>query len=116
MKTYVNINGQKIESTVYGHTRDMDWNDRESKSIVTVMTYEQAKAMFINDAPWSIVQEFDPVQKPDGSTITPEPVTYDNSDYCISGPITDNRDGTVTVKMGKPTDRELLNILMEGKA
>ena len=34
---------------------------------------------------------------------------YDNSEYCMAGPITDNRDGTVYVKMGKPTELELKN-------
>lgn len=33
---------------------------------------------------------------------------YDQSDYCLAGPITDNRDGTVTVVMGKKTELEEL--------
>ena len=36
---------------------------------------------------------------------------YDNSEYSMSGVIRDNRDGTVTIKMGKPTEIE--NILSE---
>ena len=111
MKTYVNINGQKIESTVYGHTCDMEWNERDSKAIHMSMTYDQAKSLFVDDAPWSIVQEFDPYQTEDGQTVTPEPKEYDNSDFCMAGPITDNRDGTVTVKMGKPLPGETLKIL-----
>lgn len=31
---------------------------------------------------------------------------WDNSDYCVAGPITDHRDGTLTVKMGKYTQLE----------
>lgn len=31
---------------------------------------------------------------------------WDNSAYSLSGDITDHRDGTVTIKMGKPTDLE----------
>lgn len=112
MKTFVNIGGQKIEATVYGYSHDTDWNGRESKAIQASMTYEQAKALFVDDVPWSIAQEFDPIQQADGSTITPETVVYDNADYCMAGPITDYRDGTVSVKMGKPTDKELLDILM----
>lgn len=38
--------------------------------------------------------------------MTPEAVTYDNSDYCVAGDITDHRDGTVTVKMGRLTALE----------
>ena len=33
---------------------------------------------------------------------------YNNSDYCIAGDIIDHRDGTLSVKMGKPTDVEVL--------
>lgn len=106
MKTYVSINGQKIEAAIYGLSRDTAWNDRESKEIVAPVPYEQAKSLFVDDVPWSIVQEED-----DGTS-----TTYDNSDFCAAGPITDNRDGTVSVKMGKPTAEELLNILMEGRA
>lgn len=106
MKTYVQINDQKIQATVYGRSRDTDWGDRESKEIRTAMTYEQAKALFADNAPWSIVQEFGPVQQADGSTITPEPVVYDNADYCMAGPITDYRDGTIGIKMGKHTELE----------
>lgn len=116
MKTYVSISGQKIEAVIYGRSRDTDWGDRESKEIKAAMTYEQAKALFVDDVPWSIMQEFDPVQQADGGTATPEPAVYDNADYCMAGPITDYRDGTVSVKMGKPTDAELLKIFMEGKA
>ena len=111
MKTYVSVNGQKIDATIYGHTRDMDWDNRESKAIKVAMTYDQTKALFVDDVLWSIVQEYDPIRQTDGSTVTPEPVTYDNSDFCIAGPITDNRDGTVTVKMGKPLPGETLEIL-----
>lgn len=31
---------------------------------------------------------------------------WDNADYCVAGPITDHRDGTLTVKMGKYTQLE----------
>lgn len=112
MKTYVTVNNQKIEATVYGHSRDMEWGDRDSKAIHVSMTYDQAKSLFVDDAPWGITQEFDPVQQPQGDPITPDPVTYDNSEFCMAGPITDNRDGTVTVKMGKPLDGELTAILV----
>jgi hypothetical protein len=42
------------------------------------------------------------------------PEIYDNSDYCIVGDIISHRDGTTTVKMGKPTAEELLNMIVEG--
>lgn len=38
---------------------------------------------------------------------------FDNSDFCVACAITDNRSCTITVKMGKPTDGEMLAELME---
>lgn len=37
---------------------------------------------------------------------TEKEAEWDNSAYSLSGDITDHRDGTVTIKMGKPTDLE----------
>ena len=111
MKTYVNINGQRLEATVYGRTHDTDWDSRESKTIQAAIEYSKAIELFKNDTPWSIVQEFDPVQQDDGSMITPDPKVYDNSEFSVSGPITDMRDGVVLIKMGKPTTEEINRIL-----
>ena len=41
----------------------------------------------------------------DGGGTEPEQ-EWDNADYCVAGPITDHRDGTLTVKMGKYTQLE----------
>lgn len=112
--TYIQINSQTIPAVVLGRTQDRDWDDRESKSITVSMTYEQAKSLFVDDVPWAIVYQEDGYVDETGETITPEPVVYDNSDYSVSGPITDNRDGTVTVKMGKPTPVEILSVLIGG--
>lgn len=35
------------------------------------------------------------------------PITYDKSDYCLTGDLIDHRDGTVTVIMAKRTDAEI---------
>ena len=112
--TYIQINSQTIPAVVLGRTQDRGWDDRESKSITVSMTYEQAKALFVDDVPWAIVYQEDGYVDKTGETITPDPVVYDNSDYSVSGPITDNRDGTVTVKMGKPTADEILSVLIGG--
>ena len=78
------------------------------------MDYATAAATFVDDVPWSIRYQppeyFDPETR---KTVTPPVEEYDNSDYCILGDITVHRDGTVTVKMGKPTFEELYNILKE---
>ena len=111
--TYIKINDQTIPATIAGKTQDQNWNNRESKSITVSMTYEEAKALFVDDVPWAIVYQEDGYVDETGETITPEPVVYDNSDYCVAGPITDNRNGTVSVKMGKLTDIEILRKQLE---
>lgn len=111
MKTFVIIKNQKIEANVYGSLIDTSLGNREIKEVRASMTYDQAKALFVDDVPWSIVQEYDPIQQADGRTITPEPMVYDNSEFCMASSITDHRDGTVTVKMGKLLPGETLEIL-----
>ena len=110
----VKIAGNEYEAIVSGVANDVLWGGRESKSITLTMDYETAVATFADDVPWSILYQpsnyYDPeTQEP----VTPPVEEYDNSEYCVAGPITDNRDGTVTVKMGKPTFEELYNILKE---
>lgn len=99
--TYIKINDRQIPAAIRGYGRDRDWNDRESKAISVEMSYEEAVALFVDDLEWSIVYVEDESTE-----------VYDNSDFCLAGPITDNRDGSVTVKMGKLTDREALSIIL----
>ena len=75
------------------------------------MTYEEAMATFVDGLEWSIVHQNDSYTNEKNEIVTPDPVEFDNSDFCVAGPVTDNRDGTMTVKMGKYTTEELL--LME---
>ena len=94
---------------------DTAWDNRASKSITLEMDYAQASALFVDGLAWSIVQEQEvPVYAEDGNqtgTETQETV-FDNSEYCLAGDITDHRDGTITVKMGKETDIERLVLLL----
>ena len=112
--TQIKISGQAYDAAVSGTSRDTAWGNRERKSITLAMDYATAMATFADDVPWSILYQgpdyYDPEAK---EMVTPEVEEYDNSDYCVAGPVTDNRDGTVTVKMGKPTAEELNQILME---
>lgn len=112
--TYVKIGDRQLEASVFGRTMDRDWDGRESKAITCAMTYQEACDLFTDDAAWSIVYQDAAYLDENGNTVTPEPVEYDNSAYSVSGPVTDNRDGTVTVKMGKPTAAELLAVLIGG--
>ena len=102
--TYIEINGTLHEAYIHGYTRDKDWDDRESKAITLAMTYADAMNLFVDGLEWSIVYT-------EGETNE----IYDNSDFSIAGSVTDNRNGTVTVKMGKPTEVEriLMNVITE---
>ena len=107
--TYVKINGNLYPATINGSLKDRLWNDRESKAITLEMDYAAAAALFVDGLAWSIVMDIEQEQE-DGSVIIAQK-EYDNSDYDVAGPITDNRNGTVTVKMGKATAQELLAVL-----
>lgn len=116
---YVSVNDQRYPATITGRVRDTSWNDRESKTITVDMTYEEAKTIFVEDVKWSIVEtyemehiEYDADGNPNTVTTVEENV-YDNNDFSMAGDITDHRNGSVSVKMGKPTAAELLALIEE---
>ena len=110
----ISIGGHDYSCTIESRQRDINWGYRESKSITLSMDYATAAATFADDVPWSILYQPSDYYDPETQqTVTPPVEEYDNSDYCILGDITVHRDGTVTVKMGKPTGEELYNILKE---
>lgn len=110
----IRVSGTKYDAEVSGMKRDGAWGNRESKSITLAMDYETAMATFVDDVPWSILYQGPDYYDPETQQMVTPPVKeYDNSDYCLAGDVTDHRDGTVTVKMGKPTAEELNKILME---
>lgn len=119
MATYIEINGNQYPATITGRLNDKDWDGRESKAIKVGMTYADALNLFVNDVDWNIIQDVEAMHEVEGENgeMIMEPAmeqeVYDNSDYCIAGPIIDHRDGHVTVKMGKPTATELLAMLEE---
>lgn len=105
--TYIKIEDVLYPASVSGKLEDRVWDNRESKSITLEMDYVTAAGLFVNDLAWGIIYE-EPQE--DGSVVTEE---YDNSEFCVAGSITDNRDGTVTVKMGKHTEVESLQKQIE---
>lgn len=119
MATYIEINGNKYPASITGRLNDKDWDNRASKAIKLEMGYSDAIELFVNDLQWNIVQDIEIVKEVEDEqgNITMVPITeqesYDNSEYSIAGDIVDHRDGTITVKMGKPTAEELLAVLME---
>ena len=112
MSIYIKINNTEYPAEINGNPKDRSWGERGTKTITLTMTATEAAALIPNDTPWSIVQRdmvdvLDEQGQPTGETkeIVNE---YDNSEYSLAGDITDHRDGTVSIKMGKPTETEML--------
>ena len=78
--------------------------DRSVIDIKVKSSYEDVNEKFVDNAQYSII-ETETVTAEDNSenTVTN---TYDKSMYCVAGAITDNRDGTLNVVMGKKTELE----------
>lgn len=108
METYLKIKDGLYPAVFRGRMQDQDWNGRNSIAATLDMTYAQAAEIFTDGLEWSLVQHMEAYEN-----FVPGPVETDYSDYCVAGPITDNRNGTVTVKMGKITAEEALAELME---
>lgn len=111
MSTSVIIHEVEYPAEISGFLQNPKWDRRDTKSITLEMTHEQAVSLFVDGLAWSIVQRNDqPVLddqgQPTGETTTVTQ-TFDNSEYSVAGAITDNRDGTVTVMMGKKTELEI---------
>ena len=109
---YFKANGTEYPASIAGKVTDRDWGNRESKAVTLTATYEQAAQLFVDGLVWSIAQRdivpvYDKSGQPTGET-QEFMQEWDNSDFCVAGPITDNRDGTITAKMGKKTDAELM--------
>ena len=102
---YFKANNTEYPASIAGKVTDRDWGGRESKAVTLEMTHAAAVQLFVDGLSWSIVQrDTVPVYGTDGNPTgeTKEQVQeWDNADYCVAGPITDNRDGTCTCKMGK---------------
>ena len=110
MATYIKVNNTEYPATVNGDRADRSWDGRDTKTVTLTMTHAEVAALLPDNTPWSIVQrdtvpKYDENGQPTGET--KEVVNeYDNSEYSLAGDITDHRDGTVSIKMGKPTETE----------
>lgn len=112
MSTSIMINNTEYPAKIDGVLQNPRWDRRDTKAITLKMTHETAVSLFVDGLAWGIKQintypVFDGKGQPTGETKT-ETQTFDNSDYSVAGSITDNRDGTVTCMMGKPTETETL--------
>ncbi len=112
MSTSIIIHEVEYPAEISGVLQNPKWDRRDTKAITLKMTHAQAVSLFVDGLAWGIKQVntypvFDKQGQPTGETKT-ETQIFDNSDYSVAGSITDNRDGTVTVMMGKPTETETL--------
>ena len=95
----VKIKDTMLDAVVQSRPSDAAWDGRESKAITFAGTYAEAVNLFTNDAPWAMVYE---------ATEETEAFETDMSDFALAGSVTDNRNGTMTVKMGKYLQREII--------
>lgn len=110
MSIHIKVNNTEYPAAISGANNDRTWDGRDTKTVTLTMTHDQVAALLPDNTPWSIVQRetvdvLDEQGNPTGET---EEVVneWDNSEYSLSGAITDHRDGTVSIKMGKPTETE----------
>ena len=110
MAQYLKVNGQEYPAKFISKYQDLNWDKRETQTIYLTMSHDEAAALLPDNTPWSIVQRdmvdvLDEQGKPTGETkgvVTEE----DMSAYSLAGEITDYRDGSVSIKMGKLTEAE----------
>lgn len=103
---YAVIEGKEIPVYVRLWRADPEWNRRESAELRMELSHGEADALFRDNVSWSL------------KTVpekTEETLTQKMDDYSVAGSITDLRNGTLIVKMGKPTAEELLAVL-QGEA
>lgn len=111
MAIYIKVNNTEYPAEISGDRADRGWDNRDTKNVTLTMSHAEVAALLPDNTPWSIVQRdmvdvLDEQGQPTGKT-EERVKEYDNSEYSLAGDITDHRDGTVSIKMGKPTESEL---------
>lgn len=109
--THIKINDTLYPARVLGYAKDPNWGGRESKRITLTMTHAEAEALFVDGARWGTVTKRGSYTDEDGEIHVLPDIELDLSDFDVAGAITDNRDGTVTVCMGRSTPAEVLGAL-----
>lgn len=110
MAEFIKVNGQEYPATCVYIYKDRNWDMRDTQTVHLTMPYAQAAALLTTGTPWfnvtrETVDKLDNDGNPTGQTeevMTEE----DMSEYSLAGEIVDHRDGTVSIKMGKPTETE----------
>ena len=110
MAEFIKVAGQEYPATCVYNYKDRNWDMRETQTVHLTMPYAQAAALLPSGTPWfNVFREERDVLDENGMLTgqTEEVVTEeDMSAYSLAGEITDYRDGTVSIKMGKPTETE----------
>ena len=105
MSTYLKANNTETPCEAAEHYRDSAWG-RPTCTVTIKASAAEIAALLPNNAPWSLIEREDALDE--SGMLTGQTVDHerDMSDYSLSGDITDHRDGTVSIKMGKPTEEE----------
>lgn len=105
MSTILKANNTETPCEAAEHYRDSAWG-RPTCTVTIKGSAAEIAALLPNNAPWSLIEREDALDEsgaPTGQTVDHE---RDMSEYSLSGDITNHRDGTVSIKMGKPTEEE----------
>lgn len=105
MSTILKANNTETPCEAAEHYRDSVWG-RPTCTVTIKGSAADIAALLPNGAAWSLIEREDALDEsgmPTGQTVDHE---RDMSEYSLSGDITDHRDGTVSIKMGKPTETE----------
>lgn len=110
MAEFIKVGGVEYPATLIYNYKDRNWDMRESVAVHLTMPYAQVAALLTSGVKWSnVFREQKDVLDENGMLAgrTEEVVTEeDMSAYSLAGEIVDHRDGTVSIKMGKPTETE----------
>ena len=105
MSTILKANNTETPCEAAEQYRDSAWG-RPTCTVTIKGSAADIAALLPDNAPWSLIEREDVLDEsgmPTGQTVDHE---RDMSEYSISGDITDHRDGSVSIKMGKPTETE----------
>jgi len=120
MAEFIKVGGQEYPATLIYNYKDRNWDMRETQTVHLAMPYAQAAALLTSGVKWSnVFRETKDVldENLELTGQTEEVVTEeDMSAYCLAGDITDYRDGTVSIKMGKPTEAESARVTVAALA
>ena len=105
MSTILKANNTETPCEAAEHYRDSAWG-RPTCTVTIKGSAAEIAALLPNNAPWSLIEREDVLDEsgmPTGQTVDHE---RNMSEYSLSGDITDHRDGTLSIKMGKLTETE----------